>query len=152
MSKQFLAVGDYLINPELLTYAVAEGRQLRLGFAQPAPDAHGELRLDGEEAREVLRWLRLNAVFLTKSGGFGSAGRPVEDSIEVEPRGFPRRAHATIHDTNWGRRLHPSRRPGPASPAILGGDLIGPYRVARRRPFGRLGRVGDVFTACQLVR
>lgn len=102
MSKQFLAVGDYLINPELLTYAVSEGRQLRLGFAQPAPDAHGELRLDGEEAREVLRWLRLNAIFLTKSGGFGSAGVVAEEPIEAESRGFPRRPHAVIHDGGWG--------------------------------------------------
>ncbi|MGP0066394.1 MAG: hypothetical protein ACLQGP_22750 [Isosphaeraceae bacterium] len=102
MSKQFLAVGDYLINPELLTYAISEGRQLRLGFAHPAPDAHGELRLDGEEAREVLRWLRLNAIFLTKAGRFGSVGVPVEDPIEDEPRGFARRAHAAIHDRGWG--------------------------------------------------
>jgi hypothetical protein len=107
MSKQFLAVGDYLINPELLTYAVSEGRQLRLGFAHPAPDAHGELRLDGEEAREVLRWLRLNAVFLTRTGGFGSVGSPAEDSIEDESRSFPRRAHATIHDRSWGPALAP---------------------------------------------
>jgi hypothetical protein len=102
MSKQFLAVGNYLINPQLVTYAVSEGRQLRLGFAPHSPHAHGELRLDGEEAREVLRWLRQNAVFLSKAGAFGSIGVPVEDSIEVESRSFPRSAHATIHDRSWG--------------------------------------------------
>lgn len=102
MPKQFLAVGDYLINPELLAYAVSEGRQLRLGFAQQAPDSQGELQIDGEEAREVLRWLRLNAVFLSKSGAFGSVGVPVEDSIVVESRSFPRSAHATIPDRSWG--------------------------------------------------
>ena len=102
MPKQFLAVGDYLINPELLTYAITEGRVLRLGFTHPAPDAHGELRLDGEEAREVLRWLRLNAVFLSKSGGFGSVGAPVEEPVLEEPRSFSRRAHAAINDRGWG--------------------------------------------------
>ncbi len=105
MPKQFLAVGDYLINPELLTYAVSEGRQLRLEFSGPALSRTptwgiGSTR-DGEEAREVLRWLRLNAVFLTKSGAFGSVGCPAEDSIEAESRGFARRAQATIHDRSW---------------------------------------------------
>jgi hypothetical protein len=92
MSKQFLAVGDYLINPALLTFAVLDRDSaepaLRLGFAPSPLDAGSELRLFGEEAREVLRWLRLNAVFLTRAGEFGSteAERPSHE--------FPRVASA----------------------------------------------------------
>jgi hypothetical protein len=78
MSRQFLAVGDYLINPELLTYAILEQGatepRLRLGFATRGTDNSGELQLTGDEAREVLRWLRLNAVFLSTGGAFGSTG------------------------------------------------------------------------------
>ncbi len=69
MAKQFLAVGDYLINPELLTYAVLEQGtvepRLRLGFANCGADHEGDLWLTGDVAREVLRWLRLNATFLS---------------------------------------------------------------------------------------
>jgi hypothetical protein len=67
-----------LINPGLLTYAISEGPQLRLGFTSRVQDAQGELRLNGEEAKEVLRWLRLNATFLSKAGSFGSIGVPAE--------------------------------------------------------------------------
>ena len=34
--------------------------------------------MNGEEAKEVLRWLRLNATFLSKAGSFGSIGVPAE--------------------------------------------------------------------------
>jgi hypothetical protein len=105
MSKQFLAVGDYLINPDLLTYAIHErdagAPQLRLGFSSHAPDGGSELRLAGDEAREVLRWLRLNAVFLTKAGGFGSIGGPAEGSIESDSRSVARKPHAAIGQ-GWG--------------------------------------------------
>jgi hypothetical protein len=71
--KTFLAAGDILINPRQLSYAVvetdSEGLHLRLGFADRAGGAPGELRLSGLEARAVLRWLRHNAEFLD-SGGF----------------------------------------------------------------------------------
>ncbi|WP_165249745.1 hypothetical protein [Paludisphaera soli] len=77
MSKKFLSVGDILINPDLLTYAVVEddgdhldGLELRLGFASPGGSPH-DLRLRGEAAGEVLRWLRLNADFLGRPGTFG---------------------------------------------------------------------------------
>ncbi len=92
MSKQFLAVGDYLINPELLAFAVVDRDSaepaLRLGFAAGPVGSGSEIRLFGEEAREVLRWLRLNAVFLTRAGEFGS--------IETEraSHAFPRVASA----------------------------------------------------------
>jgi hypothetical protein len=92
MSKQFLAVGDYLINPGLLTFAVVDRDSaepaLRLGFAASPVDSGSEIRLFGEEAREVLRWLRLNAVFLTRAGESGS--------IETEraSHAFPRVASA----------------------------------------------------------
>jgi hypothetical protein len=58
-----LEAGGALINPSALRYAVvetdSEGLALRLGFA-PEPNAGGELRLTGLEARTVLRWLRRN--------------------------------------------------------------------------------------------
>jgi hypothetical protein len=105
MSKQFLAVGDYVINPELLAYAILDGdhgeSQLRLGFAARGTDGGGELLLAGDEAREVLRWLRLNAVFLTKAGGFGSIGGPVAGAIESDSRSVARTPHASIAQ-GWG--------------------------------------------------
>jgi hypothetical protein len=86
MSKQFLAVGDYLINPQLLTFAVLEREsaepRLRLGFASGTADSNSELWLTGDEAREVLRWLRLNATFLTAGGGFGATGVPLDRASE----------------------------------------------------------------------
>ena len=97
MSTQFLAAGDYLINPEFLTFAVLEQGaaepRLRLGFARGGTDTGGELQLTGNVAREVLRWLRLNIIFLTAEGGFGSAGTPAppcarpnrEASLEARP-------------------------------------------------------------------
>jgi hypothetical protein len=96
MSKQFLAVGDYLINPQLLTFAILErdsaGPRLRLGFATgtSATDGDGELRLSGDDAREVLRWLRLNSTFLTSSGAFGSTGVSLERASESDARSSAR--------------------------------------------------------------
>jgi hypothetical protein len=92
VSKQFLAVGDYLINPQLLTFAILErdsaGPRLRLGFAagNSASDGDGELRLSGDDAREVLRWLRLNSTFLTASGAFGSTGVSPERAVQSDSR------------------------------------------------------------------
>jgi len=98
MSKAFLAIGDYLINPALVAYAVVEGPQLRLGFAPGAREGPGELRLHGEEGREVLRWLRLNAEFLSRTGGFGSIGSGGfgRAPIDAEPQRAARRSHATL--------------------------------------------------------
>jgi len=66
--KGFLAAGDVLINPALLAYAAVEtdsdGLQLRLGFTGPAGSPQCEIRLEGLEARSVLRWLRTNSEFL----------------------------------------------------------------------------------------
>lgn len=66
--KGFLAAGDVLINPSLLAYAAVEtdsdGLRLRLGFASQAGAPQCEIRLDGPEARSVLRWLRTNSEFL----------------------------------------------------------------------------------------
>jgi hypothetical protein len=100
MSKQFLAVGDYLINPELLAYAVlapgsAEPR-LRLGFSTAVADQEGELELTGDVAREVLRWLRLNATFLSTAGGFGSTGLSVQPAREQEGRNAGWRPRGSI--------------------------------------------------------
>ena len=117
MSKPFLAVGDYLINPQLLSYAILErdrdGSSLRLGFVSQVPYGGGELRLAGEEAREVLRWLRLHADFLTRSGGFGSTGGPAEGAIESDSRSVARRPHAAIGQ-GWGPPLVASRSEGVA--------------------------------------
>jgi hypothetical protein len=100
MSKSFLAVGDYLINPDLLAYAILENDgaepRLRLGFAMNLPHNGGELRLAGEEAREVLRWLRLNSTFLSRGGGFGSLGRTADPAIDSESQSISRKVHATI--------------------------------------------------------
>lgn len=76
MSKKFLSVGDTLINPDLLAYAVVDGDgpdgpELRLGFASQAGGRERDLLVRGEPAGEILRWLRLNADFLTKQGTFG---------------------------------------------------------------------------------
>jgi hypothetical protein len=66
--KGFLAAGDVLINPALLAYAAVEtdsdGLRLRLGFAGQANSPQCEIRLEGLEARSVLRWLRTNSEFL----------------------------------------------------------------------------------------
>ncbi len=107
MSKQFLAVGDYLINPELLTFAVLEQGsaepRLRLGFATHGAGQEGELRLTGDVAREVLRWLRLNAVFLSAGGGFGSTGSlGLQSSPPAESLNYERKGNGTIADS-WGR-------------------------------------------------
>ncbi len=75
MSKKFLSVGDTLINPDLLAYAVVdgdgpEGPELRLGFASHSGGRGGDLLVRGESAGEILRWLRLNSDFLSKQGTF----------------------------------------------------------------------------------
>jgi hypothetical protein len=110
MPKQFLAVGDYLINPELLAYAVLEPGtaepRLRLGFSTRAADPEGELELTGDVAREVLRWLRLNATFLSTSGGFGSTGLSVQPARDPEARSSGWRAHGAIGEA-WGPRSVP---------------------------------------------
>jgi len=46
-----------------------DGPDLRLGFAAQ-PGGINDLRVQGDSAREILRWLRLNADFLTKQGSF----------------------------------------------------------------------------------
>jgi hypothetical protein len=108
MSKQFLAVGDYLINPQLLTFAILErdsaGPRLRLGFASgiATADGDGELRLTGDDAREVLRWLRLNSTFLTAGGGFGSTGVSLERSTDGDSRPSARPGHSTIGQNGRG--------------------------------------------------
>jgi hypothetical protein len=102
MPKQFLAVGDYLINPELLTFAVLEQGpaqpRLRLGFATRNAEQDGELRLTGDVAREVLRWLRLNSVFLSTGGGFGSTGIPERPSYETDSQGVARYGNGAIRE------------------------------------------------------
>jgi hypothetical protein len=107
MPKQFLAVGDLLINPELLAYAVLERGsaepRLRLGFSTRVADQDGELELTGDEAREVLRWLRLNATFLSTGGGFGSTGLSVQQARDSEVRTSGWRAHGAIGEA-WGPR------------------------------------------------
>jgi hypothetical protein len=88
MSKTFLAVGDHLINPHFIAYAIVEGAQLRVGLASGPADGSGELRFHREEASEVLRWLRLNSEFLSKSGSFGSSGGSVHASIHSPQPGI----------------------------------------------------------------
>jgi hypothetical protein len=106
MSKKFLSIGDTLINPDQLAYAVFDkegcgGPRLRLGFASQSGD-QGQLRLEGEAAREVLRWLRQNANFLSKPGGLGPIGPSRETSpeqLESESR-LPFRAVSCALGTN----------------------------------------------------
>jgi hypothetical protein len=81
--KKFLAIGDLLINPDLLAYAAFEedagGPRLRLGFATPSGiPGRAEVRLSGEEAGVAIRWLRLNSTSLTREGAFGPIARPIE--------------------------------------------------------------------------
>lgn len=77
--KGFLAAGDVLINPALLAYAAVEtdsdGLQLRLGFAGQAEAPQCEIRLEGLEARSVLRWLRSNTEFLDAGSTTGRRAR-----------------------------------------------------------------------------
>jgi hypothetical protein len=112
MSKQFLAVGDYLINPELLTYAILERGasepHLRLGFATRGAEPDGELQLTGDAAREVLRWLRLNAVFLSTGGAFGAAGVAAQSSHETDSRSNGWRENGPIGE-GWGPRRVPQQ-------------------------------------------
>ena len=91
--KSFLAAGDVLINPALLAYAAVEtdsdGTQLRLGFAGQAGATQCEIRLDGLEARSVLRWLRTNAEFLD------SGSLPYRRGPERSPIGVRGEAEAS---------------------------------------------------------
>lgn len=104
-NKRFLAVGDLLINPDLLAYATFEedgdGPRLRLGFATGSgASARSEVRLSGEEANLTLRWLRLNTLSLTQEGAFGSIGHPVKGAItehRLEPETTERPTVATGH-------------------------------------------------------
>ena len=91
-AKRFLSAGDLLINPDLLAYATVDGDadgprlRLRLVFAAGAgTPARAEVRLAGEEAAALLRWLRLSARYLTPTGSFGPLGRPAEDSESAIP-------------------------------------------------------------------
>jgi hypothetical protein len=89
-NKRFLAVGDLLINPDLLAYATfdedEQGPRLRLGFATGSgASARAEVRLSGEEARHALRWLRLNTLSLTQEGAFGPIGPRVEGASLDRP-------------------------------------------------------------------
>ncbi len=91
MNKRFLAVGDLLINPDLLAYATFEndsdGPRLRLGFATGSgASARSEVRLSGDDAQLALRWLRLNTLSLTQEGAFGSIGHPVKGAITDDRR------------------------------------------------------------------
>jgi hypothetical protein len=95
-NKRFLAIGDLLINPDLLAYATFEddgdGPRLRLGFATGASgSARSEVRLAGDEARHAVRWLRLNTLSLTQDGAFGPIGQPVKGAITADR---PEDAHA----------------------------------------------------------
>ncbi len=114
MSKSFLAVGDHLINPDLLAYAVMENDEteprLRLGFAAHSPGEGRELLLHGEEATELLRWLRRNADFLTKEGGFGSVGGLKASSIEGESQSVPRPSHSPIGQDGNRSAFHGPRQ------------------------------------------
>ena len=75
--KNFLAIGDLVINPDQLAYAAwdddSEQPKLRLVFAPGASlSSRNELRLEGEEAKAALRWLRLNSSFAN-----GTAASPL---------------------------------------------------------------------------
>ena len=106
MSTQFLAAGDYLIDPEFLTFAVLEQGaaepRLRLGFARGGTDTGGELQLTGNVAREVLR------------PGSGST-----------PSSLPRKAGLGRPEFRHGHFARPSRgaslEAGPESSARVGG-------------------------------
>jgi hypothetical protein len=84
-TKRYLAVGDILINPDLLALATVEegddGPRLRLVLAGGSGTSpRTEVRLAGEEAGALLRWLRLSSLYLTSDGTFGPLGRPIEAS------------------------------------------------------------------------
>jgi hypothetical protein len=87
--KGFLAAGDVLINPALLAYATVEtdsdGLQLRLGFAGQAGAPQCEIRLEGLEARSVLRWLRSNTEFLDAGSSLRRELRPsrLESNLKI---------------------------------------------------------------------
>jgi hypothetical protein len=116
MSKKFLSVGDTLINPDLLAYAVVDGqgpdgRALRLGFAAQG-GGRNEIRLVGDQAGEVLRWLRLNADFLVRCSPFhpNSAegrGRPTSHEPGRPERFLPTRERPSI---DFERKPEPAGR------------------------------------------
>jgi hypothetical protein len=81
-TKRYLAVGDILINPDLLALATVEegddGPRLRLVLAGGSGTSpRTEVRLAGEEAGALLRWLRLSSLYLTPDGAFGPLGSPI---------------------------------------------------------------------------
>jgi len=118
VSKSFLAVGDHVINPDLLGYAVMENDEteprLRLGFAAHSAGEGRELLLYGEEATELLRWLRRNADFLTREGGFGSVGGLRASSVEGQSQSIPRPSRSSI-----GQEGSRSACLGPRQPQLL---------------------------------
>lgn len=74
--SRYVSAGDFLFDPEQLAFAFvevdSEGLHVRLGFTGRCEAGTGanEIRLDGIEARGVLRWLRGNADFLDQGGPF----------------------------------------------------------------------------------
>ena len=98
-----------LMHPELLAYAVLEPGsaepRLRLGFSTRVADQEGDLELTGDVAREVLRWLRLNATFLSTGGGFGSTGLTVQQARDSEARSTGWRAHGSIGEARGHRSV-----------------------------------------------
>jgi hypothetical protein len=80
--KTFLSVGDVVINPDQLAYAAVDGDpeepRLRLVFAPSATgDGRGELKLEGDDAKAALRWLRLNSSFANAASGSGPSATPL---------------------------------------------------------------------------
>ena len=80
--KTFLSIGDVVINPDQLAYAALDGDpdepRLRLVFAPVATSGgRGELKLEGEDAKAALRWLRQNSSFANVAAGFGTAATPL---------------------------------------------------------------------------
>ncbi len=78
--KPFLAVGDVVINPEQLAFAAIDGDsdspRLRLVFGGRS-EGRGELRLEGDDAKAALRWLRLNSAFANGDAAFGTSSSPL---------------------------------------------------------------------------
>jgi hypothetical protein len=72
--SRYVSAGDFLFDPDQLAFAFvevdSEGLHVRLGFTGQGDAGTGsnEIRLDGIEARGVLRWLRGNAEFLDQGG------------------------------------------------------------------------------------
>jgi hypothetical protein len=110
MSKKFLAVGDYVINPDLLAYAITDGSQLRIGFTADGRGLGRELEVSGEAAKELLRWLRLNAEFLTRGSGSGLLGKPAEIALEDVTRGVSRGSQG-VPGQHWNDQTADALKP-----------------------------------------